>query len=101
MLHAPARLQLATVLANARDTPVAFADLQQVLGLTAGNLSTHLRRLEQEDYVEVTKAHRDRVPVTWVAMTDHGRTRLDEYRATMQRYLDGTALPDPITTEDG
>jgi DNA-binding MarR family transcriptional regulator len=92
LVHAPARLQLVTVLASHRDVPLAFSDLQRSLAITAGNLSTHLRKLEDAGYVAVTKAHRDRVPVTWIALTDLGRDRLDDYRRTMRAYLDGSVV---------
>lgn len=100
VLHAQTRLQLASVLARLEDgEELIFPQLQGLLGLTAGNLSTHLRRLEEAGYVAVSKAHRDRVPVTGVALTTVGRDRFRTYAATMQGYLNGSAVERIIATE--
>jgi DNA-binding transcriptional ArsR family regulator len=93
VLHAQTRLQLASVLARLSDgQELIFPQLQELLGLTAGNLSTHLRRLEEAGYVAVSKAHRDRLPVTGVALTGLGRERFVRYAQTMRDYLDGSAV---------
>lgn len=72
---------------------LGFGHLQSRLGLTAGNLSTHLRKLEDAGYVAVEKVFRDRVPATEAALTDVGRDAFAAYAATLRGYLDGTALP--------
>jgi DNA-binding HxlR family transcriptional regulator len=95
VLHAPARLAIAVALMAA---PRGFAGLQDQLGLTAGNLSTHLRKLEEAGYVAVDKVFRDRVPSTEAELTPAGRAAFDAYARTIRRYLDGTAL---TTTEPG
>jgi DNA-binding MarR family transcriptional regulator len=100
VLHTPTRLQLVSVLARLGDgEELNFPHLQELLGLTAGNLSTHLRRLEEAGYVAVSKAHRDRVPVTGVALTPIGRERFRTYATTMLGYLDGSAVDRILTTE--
>ncbi len=100
LIHAQARLQVMTVLAHSgRPGEVAFPQLQELLGLTAGNLSTHLRRLEDARYIAVTKAYRDRTPVTWVTLTDLGRDRLDRYRTALRTYLDGSTALDLLPSE--
>ena len=92
VLHAPARLAIATVLAFDEHAPVAFSQLQERLGLTAGNLSTHLRRLEDAGYVAVDKVFRDRVPSTEVTLTDRGHDARSRYARTLTAYLDGSVL---------
>jgi DNA-binding transcriptional ArsR family regulator len=93
VLHAPARLRVVTVLlAGPHGDPSAFAELQSRLGLTAGNLSTHLRKLEEAGYVAVDKVFRDRVPTTSVSLTETGRRAHAAYAAAMTSYLDGSAL---------
>ena len=100
VLHAQTRLQLAAVLAGLGDgEELSFPRLQSLLGLTAGNLSTHLRRLEDAGYVAVSKAHRDRVPVTGVALTPVGRDRFRCYALAMQDYLNGSAVQRIIAME--
>ena len=57
-------------------TRIAFPRLQELLDMTAGNLSTHLRKLEDAGYVEVTKTHQGRTPVTYLALTQARPPRL-------------------------
>lgn len=90
VLHAPARLQLVVLLGAApAERDLTFSELQQLTRITAGNLSTHLRRLEEAGYVAVTKGFVDRTPVTRVRLTELGRDRLAVYRLDMARHLDG------------
>lgn len=90
VLHAPARLQLVVLLeAVPGERDLTFSELQQLTRTTAGNLSTHLRRLEEAGYVAVTKDFVDRTPVTRVRLTGQGRDRLAVYRRDVARHLDG------------
>lgn len=98
-LHAPARLAVVTALLHG-DEPRAFSDLQELLELTAGNLSTHLRRLEEAGYIAVDKVFRDRTPSTELTLTDAGRAAHRRYAATMREYLDGSVLPVPTRTQE-
>jgi DNA-binding MarR family transcriptional regulator len=101
LIHAQARLRLITVLAGAPPgRQVAFPQLQEALQMTAGNLSTHLRRLEEADCIAVTKAYRDRTPVTWVSVTPTGRARLERYQADLRAYLDDLPIDDLLGTEE-
>ncbi|MBO1739813.1 transcriptional regulator, partial [Leifsonia sp. TF02-11] len=61
--------------------------LQLLLDTTARNLATHLRKLEDAGYVEVEKAHRGRVPVTYLALTTTGRRAFEDYTATLRGIL--------------
>lgn len=89
VIHAQARLRVMTVLASVPSGDrIAFPRLQELLEMTAGNLSTHLRKLEDVGYVEVTKAHRGRTPVTWVELTDRGRVAFEDYRAAVRSLLE-------------
>ena len=100
VLHAQTRLQLTSVLARLGEgEELNFPQLRELLGLTAGNLSTHLRRLEDAGYVAVSKAYRDRVPVTSVALTPVGRDRFRAYANTMRDYLNGSAVERITATE--
>lgn len=89
IIHAPARLRIMVALAelSAGDT-LSFPRLQQLLDLTAGNLITHLRRLDEADYVTMTKSGR----TTTAALTDSGRAAFAEYRTTLRGLLgDGSS----------
>jgi DNA-binding MarR family transcriptional regulator len=88
VIHAQARLRvMAALSALAPDVQLAFPRLQGLLGMTAGNLSTHLRKLEDAGYVRVTKTHRRRTPVTYLALTDAGRQAFDQYTAALRDLL--------------
>lgn len=78
------------------DDRIAFPRLQQLVGMTAGNLSTHVRKLEDAGYVAVTKAYQRRTPVTRLSLTRTGRRALEDYTAALQCLLGTTNhQPDP------
>jgi DNA-binding MarR family transcriptional regulator len=88
VIHAQARLRVTVALAAlSPDDRITFPRLQQLLEMTAGNLSTHLRKLEDAGYVEVAKAHQGRTPVTWVALTLAGRRAFEDYSAALRAML--------------
>jgi len=90
VIHAQARLRVTVALAALPDGDrITFPRLQSLLGMTAGNLSTHLRKLEDAGYVEVTKAYRRRTPVTYAALTETGRRAFTDYQAAVRALLDG------------
>lgn len=92
LIHAPARLRIMVTLGGlAEGDALTFSRLQQVLGLTAGNLITHLRRLDEAGYVLSTRS-RDSGPVTTSWRLSHaGSAALDRYTETLQRLL-GTSV---------
>lgn len=91
VIHAPARLRIVVALAELdRGDVLAFPRLREELDMTAGNLSTHLRKLEDAGYVAVTKTHERRTPVTYLALSDTGRTALDGYRRALSAILGGS-----------
>src|SRR3954447_8915624 len=88
IIPAPARLRIMVSLAALADGDrLSFPRLQQLLGLTAGNLITHLRRLEDAGYVATAKSGADGTGRTTVHLTHAGRAALDRYRATLLRLL--------------
>jgi DNA-binding MarR family transcriptional regulator len=85
VLHEPARMLLTALL-----YPVEAADFLFLLresGLTKGNLSSHLAKLEEAGYVVVAKGYAGRVPHTEYRMTDEGREAFRSYRDRMRRAL--------------
>lgn len=89
VIHAQARLRVVSALSMLREgDSVAFPRLQEILGMTAGNLSVHLRKLEDARYVEVTKTHRGRTPATLVQLTARGRLAFEDYTAALRALLD-------------
>ncbi len=85
VVHEPARLAILTVLAAAEE--VEFRYLESTLGLTQGNLSAHMSRLESAGYVAVKKGYRGKVPVTWLRITRPGTRALEDYRRRIRGAL--------------
>lgn len=90
IIHAESRLRVITTLneVGERDR-IAFTKLQKILAMTAGNLSTHLRKLEDAGYAELTKVIEGRSPATYVAITPAGRAAYSAYRTALRHLLDG------------
>ena len=82
VIHEPARLAIMTVLYGAGEAD--FLYLQRECGLTQGNLSSHLARLEEEGYVAVEKTFRGKYPLTICHLTRSGRTALESYAQKMR-----------------
>jgi len=93
VIHAQARLRVTAALSTlGSGDRITFPRLQEILGMTAGNLSVHLRKLEDAGYVEITKTHRGRTPVTLVALTPRGRVAFEEYTAAVRALLQPTDI---------
>jgi DNA-binding MarR family transcriptional regulator len=94
VIHAPARLRIMVTLATlAEGEDLSFTRLQDVIGLTPGNLITHLRKLEDADYVSTVKSGRGVTARTGVSLTPVGRAALEEYATTLRQLLDGAGPP--------
>jgi len=90
VIHVPARLRLVATLATLRDgDSLSFTRLQDMIGLTPGNLITHLRKLEEVGYVITAKTVIKMAPQTTVALTNRGRAALDAYREALRELLGG------------
>lgn len=88
VIHAQARLRVVVALSTIRDgDQITFPRLQEILGMTAGNLSVHLRKLETAGYVEVTKTFSGRTPTTLVCLSGRGRVAFHEYTAAVRAML--------------
>jgi DNA-binding MarR family transcriptional regulator len=88
VIHAQARLRVTATLATLADGDrMTFPRLQEVLEMTAGNLSTHLRKLEDAGYVAITKTHQRRTPVTYVELTRTGRRAFEDYTTALRSLL--------------
>jgi len=88
VFHERARLGIMTMLV-ARKDPVEFTELLRALHLTKGNLALHLRKLEDEGYLSVTKGFVGRVPRTTYAATTTGRRDFAAYLALLEEIIAG------------
>jgi DNA-binding MarR family transcriptional regulator len=89
-VHAPARLMVMTYLYVVESAE--FISLMRLTGLTWGNLSTHLAKLEEAGYVQISKEFRGKKPHTVIQLAPDGRSAFREYKQQMQQVL--SDLPD-------
>ena len=88
VIHAQARLRITSALATLGPADqIAFPRLQELLDMTPGNLSTHLRKLEDAGYVTVEKTHQRRTPVTYLALSRTGRRAFEDYMDNLRAML--------------
>ena len=90
LIHVPARLRIVATLAALDDgDTLSFTRLQDLIGLTPGNLITHLRKLEEAGYLTTEKTGNGVASRTAVALTRRGRTALEEYTSALKALLGG------------
>ncbi|HWF02210.1 MAG TPA: transcriptional regulator [Candidatus Angelobacter sp.] len=89
VIHEPARLMIVTVLYAVAEAD--FLYLQNECGLTQGNLSSHLAKLEQAKYVTVEKTFKGKYPLTICRLTAKGRKALEDYASVMQAATEAAA----------
>jgi len=90
VVHEPSRLMILALL-----HPLEAADFVFLLretGLTRGNLSAHMSKLEEAGYVKVEKGFRGKIPQTTYSLTEEGRGAYQRYREQMRRAVE--SLPE-------
>lgn len=85
VIHEPARLMIVSILSAAEGADFTF--LLRETGLSKGNLSAHLTKLEEAGYASISKSFRGKIPQTLVALTDAGRNAFSGYRQSLRRFL--------------
>lgn len=90
VVHEPSRLMILALLYPLEGADFVF--LRRETGLTTGNLSAHLSKLENAVYIKVEKGFRGRIPQTTYVMTEEGRSAFREYRDRMKRTVE--SLPE-------
>jgi len=85
VIHEPARLLIMAHLAVVDSADFLF--IMNQTGLTFGNLSSHMSRLEDAGYVEVRKKFIGKKPNTVLKLTSEGRRAFDDYRRQMKQVL--------------
>ena len=89
VIHAQARLRImATLAAVPVGDELHFPRLRELLDMTAGNLSTHLSKLEGAGYVQQNKTYSGRSPATYLALTPEGRVAFERYVRNLRALLD-------------
>ena len=87
VIHEPARLLIMTQLYVVQEAD--FIYLMRKTGLTWGNLSSHMTKLETAGYIDVEKTFVDKKPHTILKLTEQGRNAFRQYRKTLKQVLNG------------
>lgn len=85
-MHEPARLSIVASLYLVKDADFVF--LQNQTGMTGGNLSSHLKKLEAAGHLSISKAFEDSRPKTTLALTPAGRAAFEHYVHTLTAMLE-------------
>lgn len=84
-IHEPARLMLVMLLSAVKSADFLF--LERESGLTKGNLSAHLSKLEKAGYVSIQKTFKGKYPLTVCSLTPEGRQAFATYRRRLEAAL--------------
>ncbi|MCK4817871.1 transcriptional regulator [bacterium] len=87
LIHEPARLKLLAQLYVVESADFLF--LMRQTGLTQGNVSGHLTKLESAEYIEIEKGYAGKRPQTIISLTKKGRRAFKKYVQSMQQVFDG------------
>jgi DNA-binding transcriptional ArsR family regulator len=93
-VHDPARLAILTALSACAKADFIF--LRTLTGLTKGNLSSHLSKLEQGGLVAIEKAFEGKQPVTYVSLTGEGRDVIKAYWKRFDQVRQGLRKLKPL-----
>lgn len=95
LLHEPARLAIMTALANCKSADFTF--LQSLTGLSKGNLSSHLSKLEEAELVLIEKSFVGKIPNTNISLTESGKNEIDEHWKTLEEMRESAKNWKPQT----
>ena len=85
LIHEPARLMVVAILSAVESAD--FLYLQRETGLTKGNLSSHLSKLESAAYIEIEKTYQGKTPLTICHLTAAVREAFETYRQQMKKFV--------------
>ena len=87
VIHERARLLILSYLASSKYESLSFNELKEALEFTAGNLSIHLKSLEEVKYISINKIFKDNKPLTSISITPEGIEALNEYLDEMESII--------------
>jgi DNA-binding transcriptional ArsR family regulator len=96
LIHEPSRLAILTALSACERADFLF--LLNITGLTKGNLSSHLSKLERAGLVEIEKKFEGKQPITYAKLTGEGREALNEYWKRFDKVRQGVRTLKPLRT---
>ena len=86
VLHQPIRSRLISTLLNNKELP--FKILKEQLKLTDGNLSSHLTKLQQVEYIQIEKFFEGKRPKTVIKITEKGKEAFKNYIKQLQQFIE-------------
>ena len=86
LIHQPVRTKIMAYLGNRGETD--FSELKRALELSDGHMSTHIKKLIEGEYVEMTKAFIDNKPKTTYKLSKLGRRRLVKYLENLKALIE-------------
>ena len=96
LVHEPSRLAILTALSACDKADFLF--LLNITGLTKGNLSSHLSKLEQAGLVAIEKKFEGKQPITYAMLTGEGKEALKEYWKRFEKAREGIKSLKPVRT---
>ena len=85
VIHEKGRLGIMSMLAASPE--LSFTELRDALGMTDGNLTTHIRALQEEGYIAVAKSYQNRRPLTTCSLTPAGRKAFADYINLLEQIV--------------
>jgi len=85
VIHEKGRLPIVSLLAA--NAELSFTEIRDLLQMTDGNLSVHLRTLQEAGYIAITKTYRQRRPLTTCALTPAGREAFTRYVGLLEEIV--------------
>ena len=85
VIHERTRLQILTMFLQTEK--LSFNEIKTTLGISDGNLASHLRILEREGYIKVEKTFVNRRPRTYYSLTEKGKKEFLEYLSQLEAFL--------------
>ncbi len=85
VIHEKGRLAIMSMLAAS--PALSFTELREALGMTDGNLTTHIRTLQEAGYLSVTKSFQNKRPLTTCALTPAGRAAFKDYINLLEQII--------------
>ncbi len=85
VIHEKGRLAIVSMLAASPE--LSFTELRDALGMTDGNLTTHIRTLQEAGYLSVTKSFQNNRPLTTCALTAAGKRAFARYITLLEQII--------------
>lgn len=85
VIHEKGRLAIMSMLAASPE--LSFTELRDALAMTDGNLTTHIRALQEEGFISVAKSYQNKRPLTTCALTTAGRKAFAEYITLLEQIV--------------